>query len=62
MTRQAMTTKVKSLRCTPPNLTLNPVNPVIRIWGIHTHAQMDKRLWTAITKNQGRLGSEYRRR
>ncbi|KII86508.1 hypothetical protein PLICRDRAFT_44106 [Plicaturopsis crispa FD-325 SS-3] len=35
---------------------------VIRIFGIYTHAQFDKRLWDSVGYQLGRKGKEYRRR
>ncbi|KAF9524672.1 hypothetical protein CPB83DRAFT_909779 [Crepidotus variabilis] len=35
---------------------------VIKIFGIYTHAQIDKRLWDSISVQLGKKGSEYKRR
>jgi hypothetical protein len=34
--------------------------PVIKIFGIYTHAQIDKRLWDSMGRQLGRKGKEYR--
>ncbi|KIJ45080.1 hypothetical protein M422DRAFT_207261 [Sphaerobolus stellatus SS14] len=45
-----------------PNSETGRYHQVLRVWGIHTHAQIDKRLWSAVARHQGQSGSEYRRR
>ncbi|KAF8491287.1 hypothetical protein JB92DRAFT_2753228 [Gautieria morchelliformis] len=45
----------------PEDGTRNDIQ-VIRLWGIHTHAQMDRRLWKSICQHHTRIGREYRRR
>ncbi|KAF8588487.1 hypothetical protein K439DRAFT_1335105 [Ramaria rubella] len=45
----------------PEDVTLHD-HQVLRVWGIHTHAQMDDRLWKAISQHQSKIGGEYRRR
>lgn len=35
---------------------------IIKIWGIETHASIDKRLWAAVSKHFMRRGKEYRKR
>jgi hypothetical protein len=36
--------------------------PVIKIFGIYTHAQIDKRLWDSMGRQLGRKSKEYRDR
>jgi hypothetical protein len=36
--------------------------PVIKIFGIYTHAQIDRRLWDSMGRQLGRKGKEYRDR
>ncbi|KAL8293616.1 hypothetical protein RQP46_000317 [Phenoliferia psychrophenolica] len=38
------------------------VKQIIRIWGIETHATLDKRVWQAVSLYTGHRGAEYRRR
>jgi hypothetical protein len=42
--------------------SLNPLAIVIKIFGIYTHAQIDKRLWDSMGRQLGRKGKEYRDR
>ena len=35
---------------------------VVKVFGIYTHAQLDKRLWDSISRQLTKKGSEYRRR
>ena len=35
---------------------------VIRIFGIYTHAQLDKRFWDAVGRQLGGKGKEYKKR
>jgi len=34
----------------------------VKVFGIYTHAQLDKRLWDSISRQLTKKGSEYRRR
>jgi hypothetical protein len=40
----------------------NGALPVIRIFGVYTHAQIGKRLWSSMGYQLARKGKEYRRR
>lgn len=35
---------------------------VVKVFGIYTHAQLDKRLWDSMSRQLTKKGSEYRRR
>jgi hypothetical protein len=35
------------------------VSLVLKVWGIVTHAQMDKRLWSSLSKESRRRTKEY---
>jgi hypothetical protein len=41
---------------------IDPLAIVIKIFGIYTHAQIDKRLWDSMGRQLGRKGKEYRDR
>ena len=41
---------------------VNRIPPVIRIFGIYTHTQIGKRLWSSMGYQLARKGKEYRRR
>jgi hypothetical protein len=40
----------------------NNLLSVICVYGIYTHAQLDKRFWDSMSFQLGRKGKEYRRR
>ena len=42
--------------------SVDPHVVVIKIFGIYTHAQIDKRLWDSMGRQLGRKGKEYRDR
>ena len=54
------TVKVRPIRLARVN-ALN-LHTVIRVFGIYTHAQLDRRLWDLVGYQLSRTGKEYQRR
>jgi hypothetical protein len=50
------------LAITNPIHIVDPLTIVIKIFGVYTHAQIDKRLWDSMGRQLGRKGKEYRDR